>query len=317
MSTVDAEVDGQPTATANGDDLNGSDDEDGVTLPTVLFTAGSAQIYVTSTGTAVLNAWVDWSGIGGWEASEQVLDDQPLVSGVNPLSFPVPIDAVPGTTFARFRICSGAGLCDTVTGLAPDGEVEDHQVTIEQGLDFGDAPDPTYPTLMASSGPRHVATGGLSLGSLIDTEIDGLPDTNALGDDNDIVDDEDGVVFTGFLDPGGTVDMDIDVTASSAAQVSAWIDFNGNGSWTDAGEQVLNAQAVTNGLNPFTIPVPSGNHVVTSFARVRLCSATATCNSLTGLASDGEVEDYEVLGDVIFMDGFEDGTTNSWSGVMP
>jgi photosystem II stability/assembly factor-like uncharacterized protein len=39
------------------------------------------------------------------------------------------------------------------------------------GLDFGDAPDPTYPTLLASDGARHTA-GALYLGAGVDCEVD-------------------------------------------------------------------------------------------------------------------------------------------------
>ena len=56
------------------------------------------------------------------------------------------------------------------------------------GLDFGDAPDPVdlvagrYETLLVDDGARHVA-GNLTLGSLIDADVDGLAVPNADGDD--------------------------------------------------------------------------------------------------------------------------------------
>ena len=65
----------------------------------------------------------------------------------------VPCDARSVFSYARFRLTStgvsGPG------GPAADGEVEDYAVTVV-GYDFGDAPDPTYPTLLASNGARHV-----------------------------------------------------------------------------------------------------------------------------------------------------------------
>ena len=48
--------------------------------------------------------------------------------------------------------------------------------------DFGDAPDPTYPTLLASGGASHQITG-LFLGAAVDGEPDGQPDATATGDD--------------------------------------------------------------------------------------------------------------------------------------
>jgi hypothetical protein len=84
-------------------------------------------------------------------------------------TFPVPASAAPGPTFARFRFSSAGGL--SYTGLAPDGEVEDYYVIIEEPLDFGDAPDPTYPTLSVSNGARHLISPNLFLGATVDAEF--------------------------------------------------------------------------------------------------------------------------------------------------
>ena len=60
-------------------------------------------------------------------------------------------------------------------------------------------------------------------------------------------DDEDGVTFTSPLIPGTTAT--VDVVASAAGLLSAWIDFNGDGDWTDAGEQVFQDHWLTAGTN--------------------------------------------------------------------
>ncbi len=59
------------------------------------------------------------------------------------------------------------------------------------GIDFGDAPDPTYPTLAASNGAHHPFDAELYLGASVDGETDGQPTINADGDDLDGTDDED------------------------------------------------------------------------------------------------------------------------------
>ncbi len=41
--------------------------------------------------------------------------------------------------------------------------------------DFGDAPDPTYPTLTTSNGARHTIVAGIRMGPLVDSEQDGQP----------------------------------------------------------------------------------------------------------------------------------------------
>ncbi len=73
------------------------------------------------------------------------------------------------------------------------------------GLDFGDAPDPRndvpgrYPTLNASNGPRHVVSDGLALGFFVDADIDGVPGTEANGDDRVIEISDDGGLFATSL----------------------------------------------------------------------------------------------------------------------
>ena len=96
-----------------------------------------------------------------------------------------------------------------------------------QDMDFGDAPDPDYPTLLSSNGARHTVIPGIYLGSIVDVETDGLPEENALGDDGDGDDDEDGVDFTSALVRDSTAS--VTVTASVAGYLNAWVDFNNDG----------------------------------------------------------------------------------------
>lgn len=158
------------------------------------------------------------------------------------------------------------------------------------GDDYGDAPDPTYPTLFASDGARH-RPGPLFLGLAIDYEGDGQPDPTATGDDLANSDDEDGVVFTSTIDPGQAAT--VDVLASMPGFLDAWIDFDGNGSWSDPGEQVFLSQPVVAGVNSLVFAVPqSAVANGTIFARFRLSSTGKLLP--TGSAVDGEVEDYAI-----------------------
>ncbi len=164
-------------------------------------------------------------------------------------------------------------------------------------FDLGDAPDPfvstfgQYPTLFVNDGPRHRLGSGLVLGSLADREFDGQPDATASGDDtNGTTDDEDGVVLPSVFIRGST--GSVAVTASQIGKLDAWIDFNRDGDWNDAGEQVATSLTLNAGSNTVTFPVPAAASVGTSFARFRLSSAGGLAP--TGLANDGEVEDYQV-----------------------
>lgn len=136
---VDAEADGQPDGTATGDDHDGSNDEDGVVFTSALVIGGKATVKVTASTTGALNAWIDFNSDNDWDdVGEQVFVDQPLSAGVNALSFDVPTDAVPAGTFSRWRFSRTRGL--DYTGLAPDGEVEDYMVTIEEAFVSGQPP---------------------------------------------------------------------------------------------------------------------------------------------------------------------------------
>ncbi len=292
---VDAEADGQPDPNALGDDNNppaGPDDEDGVVLNLPFFAGQTATFMVhSSSSNLLLNAWFDFGADGSWaQAGDQILTNQPLVAGANAFSFQVPANAVPTNSFARFRVSTAANL--SYTGAAPDGEVEDHEVRIER-LDFGDAPDPGYPTLLVNNGARHII-GPMFLGARVDAELDGQPSANADADDLNPPagpDDEDGVTFHTTLI--SRVPNTITVTTSIGGYLQAWLDANGDGDWADAGEQVITDRLLVPGPNQVNFLVPAMNLGVTrTMMRFRLSGVTGL--GYNGLAPDGEVEDYSV-----------------------
>jgi uncharacterized repeat protein (TIGR02543 family) len=175
-------------------------------------------------------------------------------------------------------------------------------------FDFGDAPDPTYPTLLAGDGARHVIVPGYHLGAGIDSENDGQPDQNADGDEFD-----DGVIFGANLVQG--VPAPVTITASAPGFINAWIDLNVDGDWDDAGEQIFADQAVAAGANLLHVAVPADAAPGKTFARFRFSSMLGL--SFTGPADDGEVEDlvvviYENDPAVYVYEDAEDGTTNRW-----
>jgi uncharacterized repeat protein (TIGR01451 family) len=158
------------------------------------------------------------------------------------------------------------------------------------GLDFGDAPDPGYPTLSLNDGAYHMLDGITFLGALADSEDDGLPNADATGDDIDWTDDEDGVSFTSTLNTGQTANVNI--MASVGGALNAWIDFNADGDWLDPGEQIFFDRSLAAGVNGITFDVPADAAVGSTFARFRFSSAVGLAPN--GGAPDGEVEDYEV-----------------------
>ena len=126
----DAESDGQPSLAATGDNLNGSNDEDGVTFGNIQVGALDASLSVqVQQAAGKLDAWIDFNGDGSWGGpGEQIFASHPVTVGDNHLKFDVPSWAIAGTTFSRFRLSTLGGL--GVKGAAADGEVEDYLVTI-------------------------------------------------------------------------------------------------------------------------------------------------------------------------------------------
>lgn len=137
---VDTDSNGQPSANADGDDLDNLDDEDGVTFITPLTPNEEAIVHVVANSPCMLNAWIDFNQTNAWtDAGEHIFVDQLLTAGLNELSFIVPADAVLGQTFARFRVNPMGGISYNDDG--GPGEVEDYQVLIGQELIPGDAND--------------------------------------------------------------------------------------------------------------------------------------------------------------------------------
>jgi uncharacterized repeat protein (TIGR01451 family) len=286
-SVVDGETDGQPSILADGDDMDAEgDDDDGVTLMP-LTTCFEAEFTVTASAGGVLNAWIDFNVDGDWDdPGEQIAVDSSVVAGQNSVTFTVPCDASTIPSFARFRINSIGGLGPI--GLADDGEVEDHVVEIF-GADFGDAPDPTYPTLLSSNGASH-RISSVFMGGSVDADGDGQASPNADGDDLDGADDEDGVTFQTLFVAGDTAT--VTVVANLSSLLNAWIDFNGDGDWNDPDDQIFtDVEIVTgNDVLQFTVP-PTATPLEKTYARFRVSKTTV---QPVGFGGDGEVEDYTV-----------------------
>jgi len=157
--------------------------------------------------------------------------------------------------------------------------------------DWGDAPDPTFPIMSINLGASHIYDQAIYLGSQIDAEPDGIPDFYAAGDDNYNISDEDGVVIPSPM-LIGQLDT-ISVIASTTGYLNAWIDYDGNGTWADQGEQIYTDQMLLAGTNKLAVTVPGNAVQISTYARFRF--STLAGLSFIGEAPDGEVEDYMVV----------------------
>ncbi|MEO1528913.1 MAG: GEVED domain-containing protein [Planctomycetota bacterium] len=151
-----------------------------------------------------------------------------------------------------------------------------------------------YATKQVNAGASHeVVMDAPRLGNIIDVELEGQPDESATGDDLDSNEsDEDGVFFPTHLIAGDSSNIAITVSDPNGVGsfVDAWIDFNRDGDWDDAGEQILLSQTVVDGFQVFNVDIPGNARLGETYARVRL--STSGGLTPTGPAGDGEVEDY-------------------------
>jgi uncharacterized repeat protein (TIGR01451 family) len=140
----DGESAPQPSVAADGDNTNGTSDEDAfTTLPNVLTTGSyslnNIPVKNTSLTAATLNAWIDFNKDGVFQASEYTSVSIPANATTANLNWAsIPAGTTAGSTYARFRITTDA-LSDNAgtptvdersIGTASDGEVEDYAVTI-------------------------------------------------------------------------------------------------------------------------------------------------------------------------------------------
>ena len=107
--------------------------DDGIRFTSAMSPGATATVEVTVTATdrspGRLNAWVDFSGNGGFESNEKIFHDVRLTEGIHKdLTFTVPATAVQGLTHARFRYGYMRELGPNTADFA--GEVEDYEARI-------------------------------------------------------------------------------------------------------------------------------------------------------------------------------------------
>jgi GEVED domain/FG-GAP-like repeat len=169
----DTEADGVHSSLADADDSSGiPDDEDGFSIGSIRVGQLGAAVTVTvanAPGGARLDAWIDFNGDGSWGGPlEQIADSVLVAEGNNTLSFDVPSTAADGTSFARFRLSTIGNL--GVRGLASDGEVEDHAVTI--------SPPPVASGVFG--GQNAISTAVVGARSVFAVDVDGDGDSDVL-----------------------------------------------------------------------------------------------------------------------------------------
>lgn len=202
------------------------------------------------------------------------------------------VTGTPGIYTFTIRATDPLGYC--VTDKA-------YTLEVKANWDFGDLKDtlagtgfnPGDPiadhrTRLVDDGPRHSIRPGFHLGATIDHEDDATTNAAATGDG----DDEDGLSMPSSIVAGSSINAVISVTNTIGvtARANMWIDWNGNGSFEDVGERWVNNSTIT-GSRSYTVSVPVGA-VLNRPLGVRVRLSSNSISTSTGMATDGEVEDY-------------------------
>jgi uncharacterized repeat protein (TIGR01451 family) len=184
------------------------------------------------------------------------------------------------------------GSLYTVTSAAPAATLVYGGTNASFLLESDNADVPDAP--ISYGNPTHTIAG-IRLGASVDADASLLNSPTATGDDTNNTDDEDGVTLTPLLPIGQTTVVPVSIQNASGF-LSAWFDWNVDGDFNDAGEQMVTAQAVAVGTVNLNIVVPLGAVIGPTFARFRVCTnntALDNCNTPTGTVQSGEVEDYQ------------------------
>ena len=217
-----------------------------------------------------------------------------------------------------------------------DSQTNGHQgimVGLLYPKDHGDAPESFghvahYQDMNADQQPALVNDSDLSLGALnsADNEQVSQFSADALGDDGDANgDDEDAFSTFPLYDGSGTYVLSVPYAnqTNSAATICGWIDFNLNDIFDDdSNEEACTTAGVggsTVSLSFTSVPAAfSGTDIF--FSRFRICTTASQCNVPTGLAADGEVEDYRLPANTlpvtlssVSSERFGDKVTFNWS----
>ena len=103
---------------------------------------------------------------------------------------------------------------------------------------------------------------------------------------------------------GGAIDVTVNIgNAYSTDQLYAWVDWNIDGDFDDAGENVFNSSSNGQSSYTFTINIPSTASIGNTRLRIRLNdSGYGSNNTPCGTSDYGEVEDYIL--NVAYLTGF-------------
>ena len=248
----------------------------------------------TSTPTlSLLNGSSNFAVVGGTEIRNPTINGA-VACNVTPTAGCGSVRINGTVTSVTFRIDMLMGGTTNPRATSADAWT----ITASVDEDYGDAPA-AYET----AGPASHVIGGLIMGGSVTadnvavtnggTQASPNPSANASAD-------TDNGVTSPPLVRGQTSIVNIAVTGSGGL-LQAWADWGDDGSFATAGDRIATNAAdggagdtdgSVNGVIALSVPVPATAALTETIARFRF-SSTSNLN-FTGLAPDGEVEDYAV-----------------------
>lgn len=146
----DADTNGMPSALANGDNVSGSNDEQGITAAsTTSWSDGTVtgghggSILANVTGSGWLVGWIDWNQDGDFLDAGEFVVSRAVTTGAVSVAFDIPSGTVGSGSeswLSRFRVFTTepAYPLFSFTGVVTDGEVEDYLIEKPVGSSIGD-----------------------------------------------------------------------------------------------------------------------------------------------------------------------------------
>ncbi|OQY27121.1 MAG: hypothetical protein B6244_11600 [Candidatus Cloacimonetes bacterium 4572_55] len=301
-ATIDGEFDGQESSDAGraigGDDGDGSDDEDGVTVHNQPWRegvdGGSIQVVVTG-GSGYLSGWIDWAGNNNFtDVGDTVLDVVSLTAGTHTATFDIPSGAIPTTQqydrFARFRL-TPTNARPTARSLVTNGEVEDYYLQFEgQGPTLYINDVSRLETDSDTTAFQFTVTMSVAIGTDVTVDWATADGTGATGDSD-------------YVGGGGSVTINagadrttIDVAVNGDATVEQNETFYINLSDATGGAEISDAQGLGTIQNDdnaqFSISSTSDDEANGPFTfRVSLSNPVDAPTSVTATTTDGTAQD--------------------------
>jgi len=299
--------------------------KEGATTRATATTSGADTSATTATYTATAGVVYTFSEVGAGSPTANLANYVSTYSCSNAYAGGTVIASDTGTSFTVTPVandditCTFSNTKNTVIdydyGDAPSGGT----VVDTVARNYGGASHlkPTTPTIYLGSTPPDTDTAANQ------TAWQAL--STASGDDTSGTADE-GIVqllvsslntFPALTSTATSYSLTLRCAGTTTANaVSGWIDFNKNGVFTDAGERAQGACS-SSGAGTVTLNWSSltGLTAGSTFARFRIAGNAAESGSVTGTATDGEVEDYpftiSVTGYAIRGNVFKDSGTSA------